>query len=417
MEDLFSGAAEAARQARAPLADRMRPRSLDEIVGQEKLITPGAPLRTVIERDALVSCIFWGPPGSGKTTLAKLVAHLTHARFVELSAVSSGVAEMRMILKAAEEEQKFLRTRTIVFIDEIHRFNKSQQDALLPSVERGLITLIGATTENPSFEVNAALLSRCRVFVLEKLGEEQIKSLLLRALADEERGLGHEHVLLGEGVLDSLVMVADGDARQALNLLELAVRSAAIAADGTITLTREHVAAASERTQVYDKNGEEHYNIISALHKSLRGSDVQAALYWLGRMLEAGEDPLFVARRLIRFASEDVGMADPMALLQATAAYQASHDIGMPECNVILAQAVAYLAKAPKSNALYLAYQAVQEDIQNLPHEPVPFVIRNAPTKLMKNLGYGKGYGYPTSQEGKKIESFLPEKLKGRHYF
>lgn len=409
MRTLFDAASEKRRRLFAPLADRMRPQSFDDVVGQPDLAAAGAVLRTLIEAGEVPSMIFWGPPGCGKTTLAKLIAKVAGMEFIELSAVTSGLADVRQVLKEAEVRLDFQSKRTILFIDEIHRFNKNQQDAFLPWVENGTIILIGATTENPSFEVNAALLSRCRVFVLKKLESDDIRQVILRALADRERGLGAKRLDVPDDVMEELVTVADGDARIALNALELAAKT------GTITL--DNLRAALQRTHVlYDKTGEEHYNIISALHKSLRGSDADAALYWLGRMLEAGEDPLYVARRLVRFASEDIGLADPQALLQAVAGYQAAHFIGMPECNVILAQVVVYLAKAPKSNALYTAYNAVRDDIRRLPNEPVPLHIRNAPTDLMKDLGYGKGYKYNPDFKGPVEQDHLPEKLKGRKY-
>lgn len=406
---LFQHAAEERRRIYAPLADRMRPRQFDDVVGQPDLTAKGAVLRSLIEAGEVPSMIFWGPPGCGKTTLAKLVASVVGMEFVELSAVTSGLTEVRQVLREAEGRLDFQRKRTILFIDEIHRFNKSQQDAFLPWVENGTIILIGATTENPSFEVNAALLSRCRVFVLKKLESEDIRNVILQALKDRERGLGTKNITMPEEVMAELITVADGDARIALNALELTAKA------GNVTL--ESLRAALQRTHVlYDKTGEEHYNIISALHKSMRGSDANAALYWLGRMLEAGDDPLYIARRLIRFASEDIGLADPQALVQAVSAYQAAHFIGMPECNVILAQAVAYLSRAPKSNALYEAYSAVREDIRTLPNEPVPLHIRNAPTKLMKDLDYGKGYIYNPSVEGPVDQEYLPDRLKGRVY-
>ena len=418
MPDLFDHASQQRRSRTAPLADRMRPQTLDEVVGQDRLIGPGMPMRILIESDQVPCMIFWGPPGSGKTTLAKVIATLTKAEFVELSAVMCGVADLRQVVKEAEAREKYHQPRTIVFIDEIHRFNKAQQDALLPHAERGTIVLIGATTENPSFEVIPALLSRCKVFVLEKISEEGMRAIIRRALQDRERGLGALTVDLPEDVLREFVSLADGDARQALNALEMAVRSSRPDVKGAINLTIEHLRDTLQRSHVfYDKTGEEHYNIISALHKSMRGSDANAALYWLGRMLEGGEDPLYVARRLVRFASEDVGMADPQALVQAVAAFQAAHQIGMPECNVILAQAVVYLSLAPKSNALYTAYQSVQYDIRHTPNEPVPLHLRNAPTDLMKDLGYGKGYIYNPSAKGPVEQSYLPEKLKDRKYW
>jgi len=411
MADLFDAAAFKRKERTKPLADRMRPNSLDEVLGQDHLIGPGKPLRTLIEGDQIPSMIFWGPPGSGKTTLARVIATLSKSKFVALSAVMSGVNDIRLAVRAAEADEKYHNTRTILFIDEIHRFNKGQQDALLPFVEDGTVTLIGATTENPSFEVNAALLSRAKVFVLNKIDTKDIVRILHKALVEKERGLGGVYKT-EDGVIESLAAMADGDARQALNALELASRAA------TDTITSELVKQALQRTHLlYDKSGEEHYNIISALHKSLRGSDPDAGLYWLGRMLEAGEDPLYVARRLVRFASEDIGMADPNALVQAVAAYQAAHFLGMPECNVHLAQVVVYMALAPKSNSLYEAYGAVKADIHDAPNEPVPLHIRNAPTKLMKELNYGKGYIYNPSVDGPVDQEYLPEKLKGRRYW
>ncbi|MFA6428908.1 MAG: replication-associated recombination protein A [Patescibacteria group bacterium] len=418
MEDLFSASAQKRRSASAPLADRMRPQTLEDLVGQATLVGPGQPLRLLIERDEVPSMIFWGPPGSGKTTLAKVIATLTKAEFIELSAVMSGVAEIRSVVKEAEAREKYHERRTILFIDEIHRFNKAQQDALLPHVERGTITCIGATTENPSFEVIQALLSRCKVFTISRIDEAGMLTVLRRALEDPVRGLGGKKISAPDAVLREIVTWADGDARQALNALDMAVKSSPEAADGTRMLTVEHLRDALQRSHVfYDKNGEEHYNIISALHKSMRGSDANAALYWLGRMLEGGEDPLYVARRLVRFASEDIGVADPQALVQAMTAYQACHALGMPECNVVLAQAVVYLSQAPKSNALYVAYGAVQADIHDQPNDPVPLHIRNAPTKLMKDLKYGEGYVYPPSAKGPVTQSYLPERLKKRVYW
>ncbi|HVM90479.1 MAG TPA: replication-associated recombination protein A [Verrucomicrobiae bacterium] len=411
MADLFDVANFKRKERTKPLADRMRPNTLDEVLGQDHLIGPGKPLRRLIEGDQIPSMIFWGPPGSGKTTLARVIATLSKSKFIPLSAVMSGVNDIRLAVRQAESDEKYHGIRTILFIDEIHRFNKAQQDALLPFVEDGTVTLIGATTENPSFEVNAALLSRAKVFVLNKIEPGDIERILRKAMQDKERGLGGAFTA-EDGVLESLAVLADGDARQALNALELASRATKKA------ITADIIKEALQRTHLlYDKSGEEHYNIISALHKSLRGSDPNAGLYWLGRMLEAGEDPLYVARRLIRFASEDIGLADPQALVQAVAAYQASHMLGMPECNVHLAQATVYLALAPKSNALYEAYAAVKEDIRDLPNEPVPLHIRNAPTALMKNLGYGKGYKYNPAFEGPVEQEYLPEKLKGRRYW
>lgn len=418
MPDLFDAAAAKRRTGLAPLADRMRPRHFDEFVGQRKLVANGMPLRLLVERDEVPSMIFWGPPGSGKTTLAKLIASMTKAEFIELSAVTSGVSDIRLVVRDAEAREKYHQKRTLLFIDEIHRFNKAQQDALLPHVEHGTVTLIGATTENPSFEVISALLSRCQVFVLDKLETEDTRTIIRAALEDAERGLGKRKIIVGEEVTEALIVMSDGDARHALNALELATKSAPAREDGVIELTIDHLREALQRSHLlYDKKGEEHFNIISALHKSMRGSDANAALYWLGRMVEAGEDPLYVARRLVRFASEDIGMADPQALVQTVAVYQACHFLGMPECNVHLAQAVVYLSEAPKSNALYAAYGQVAQDVRQLPNEPVPLHIRNAPTKLMKNLGYGKGYVYPPDAEGPVDQSYLPEKLCSRVYW
>jgi putative ATPase len=417
MADLFDAAAQKRRDGYKPLADRLRPLDLDGVLGQDHLIAPGKPLRLLIERDEVPSMIFWGPPGSGKTTLAKVIAQMTKSKFVELSAVMSGVSDIRLAVKNAEADEKYQQIRTILFIDEIHRFNKGQQDALLPFVENGTVTMIGATTENPSFEVNAALLSRCKVFVLNKVPQEEIERVLRSAMQDKEKGLSGRFDA-EEGVIESLAAMADGDVRHALNALDFAAKAAMPVADGNSRITIELVKDALQRSHLlYDKGGEEHYNIISALHKSMRGSDPDASLYWLGRMLEAGEDPLYVARRLVRFASEDVGLADPNALTQAVAGYQAAHFLGMPECNVHLAQVAVYLALAPKSNALYEAYGEVREDIRNAPNEPVPLHIRNAPTKLMKELGYGKGYKYNPAFEEPVEQTYLPEKLKGRRYW
>ncbi len=417
MDDLFSEKLKLDLIANAPLADRMRPEVLEEFEGQEELVGPEKILRVLIEKDEVPSMIFWGPPGSGKTTLARIIAKMTKSEFVQLSATSAGLGELRAVISASEERRKFHNRRTILFIDEIHRWNKSQQDALLPYVENGTITLIGATTENPSFEVNSALLSRCRVFILKQLRKENIKKILKRALVDKVRGYGDIDVQVTEKTLDYLSSLANGDARVALNVLECAIKANQKESQKVIQLDKETIREALQKTHLlYDRAGEEHYNIISALHKSMRGSDHDAALYWLGRMLEAGEDPLYIARRLIRFASEDIGLADPNALVQATTAYTACHYIGMPECNVILAQAVVYLAKAPKSNALYRAYSEVQRDIREIENEPVPLHLRNAPTKLMKDLGYGKGYKYNPDYEEPIEQDYLPKKLKGRKY-
>ncbi len=416
-----------------PLASRMRPRTLDEIVGQEHLVGPGRLLRRTIESDKLTSIILWGPPGSGKTTLAEVIAQHTHARFVRLSAVSAGVADLRKVMDEANKLRQFSQQRTILFIDEIHRFNKSQQDAVLPHVERGVVTLIGATTENPSFEVNAALLSRCRVFTLKGLTEEQVQSILRRALTDEKRGLGAMHLAIADDALEAIAVFANGDARTALNVLELAAQGSLQSEQGesgqrtmTLALVEEVM---QHRALLYDKNGEQHFDTISALHKSLRGSDPDASLYWLARMVEAGEDPLYIVRRLIRFASEDVGMADPQALLVCVAAQQAVHFVGLPEANLALAQAVVHLATAPKSNALYEAYSRVQADVQQTQNDPIPLQIRNAPTSLMKDLGYGKDYKYahdyykdmqiddPDRPPPMKVQEYLPERLQDRHYY
>ena len=418
MDSLFPDQAPAARQTKAPLAERMRPRTFDEFVGQEALLAPGKPLREAIERDLLQSIILWGPPGTGKTTLARIIADTTKARFVSFSAVLAGIKEIREVMAEAERLRKTGGRRTIVFIDEIHRFNKAQQDAFLPRVEAGDIVLIGATTENPSFEVNAALLSRSKVFVLRALTADEIAGILHRALADAERGLAAELVTLDDDAVHAIAMYANGDARSALNLLELSVASAPEAGSGRRVDVARVEQAIQRRALLYDKSGEEHYNLISALHKSMRNSDPDAAVYWLARMLEAGEDPLYLARRLVRFASEDVGNADPQALTVTVAAKDAVHFMGMPEGNTALAQAAIYLSTAPKSNAVYEAYNRAAEDAGKDVAEPVPLHLRNAPTRLMKELEYGKGYKYAHNEADAVADmSCLPPALEGRKYY
>jgi putative ATPase len=401
----------------------MRPRTLDVFIGQEEILAPGRPLREAIERDLLQSIILWGPPGTGKTTLARIIADLTQARFVAFSAVLAGIKEIREVMAAAERTRREMGRRTIVFIDEIHRFNKAQQDAFLPRVEAGDIVLIGATTENPSFEVNAALLSRSRVFVLRALTQDEIAGLLRRALDDPQQGLGALNVQMAEGVVEAIARFANGDARTALNLLELAVSGAPASASPAGGEVRQVdlplvEQAMQRRTLLYDKSGEEHYNLISALHKSMRNSDPDAAVYWLARMVESGEDPLYIARRLVRFASEDIGNADPQALAIAVAAKDAVHFIGMPEGNTALAQAVIYLATSPKSNAIYRAYLQAAEDAMRDVAEPVPLHLRNAPTPLMKQLDYGKHYQYAHDEPDAVTDmECLPPSLQGRHYY
>lgn len=403
--------------ASQPLAARLRPRDLDEFVGQKHLLGPGKVLSKLIESDRVSSMIFWGPPGVGKTTLAQIIAGRTKANFMTFSAVTSGIKEIKTVMQQADRFTRF-GEKTIVFIDEIHRFNKAQQDAFLPFVEKGSITLIGATTENPSFEVNGALLSRCKVFVLQPLTEEDIEALLRRALTDP-RGFGATPVRIAPELVRALARFANGDARNALTTLEMVVLNGEADEDGGVTVNEETIAqCTSRKSLLYDKDGEEHYNIISALHKSMRNSDPDAAVYWLARMLEAGEDPLYVARRVVRFASEDVGLADPKALELAVAAYQACHFIGMPECSVNLTQAVVYLSLAPKSNAMETAYLDARRDAISQQAEPVPLHIRNAPTTLMKEVGYGKGYRYAHDYE-EKITTMqcLPDALADREYY
>jgi putative ATPase len=394
----------------------MRPRSLDEFLGQEHLLGPGKPLRVQIERDDASSMIFWGPPGVGKTTLAKIIAETTQATFIEFSAVLAGIKEIKQVMADAEKAASW-GTRTILFIDEIHRFNRAQQDAFLPWVERGSIRLIGATTENPSFEINSALLSRCRVYTLQQLTDSQIVTLLQRALSDSERGLGARHLTAAEGAIELLAGYASGDARNGLNALEVAAKLAA--SEKTSVITREIATEAlQQRVLMYDKGGEEHYNLISALHKSVRNSDPDASLYWLGRMMKAGEDPLYIARRVVRMAVEDIGLAAPEALNLCLSARDMVDFLGSPEGDLALAEAVVYLALAPKSNAVYTAYGAVMADIENIRQEPVPLHLRNAPTKLMKELDYGKGYEYAHEVEGKVADmECLPESLRGRRYY
>ena len=402
-----------------PLAAMMRPRNFAEFVGQEHLVGEGRVLRKCIESDRLPSMILWGPPGSGKTTLAFVIASVTRSYFSSLSAVSAGVADLRRVVDEARRRLKFSSQRTVLFIDEIHRFNKAQQDAVLPFVENGVVTLIGATTENPSFEVVSALLSRCRVFTLNSLTDEEICSIVQTAVEDEERGLGNLKVRISEEALKHLVNMSNGDARIALNTLEMAAQASAPDADGYRKLELTTIEEALQhRALLYDKGGDQHYDLISALHKSLRGSDPDAALYWLGRMLEAGEDPLYIVRRLIRFASEDVGMADPRALMVAVAAQQAVHFVGMPEGNLALAEAVTYLATAPKSNSLYTAYSSVQRDVERSRNDPVPLHLRNPVTGLMRNLGYGKDYKYAHDYSGHFVEQQnLPDSLQGKRYY
>lgn len=403
--------------AAQPLAARLRPTCLEDYVGQQHLLGEGKVLRRLIEADQITSMIFWGPPGVGKTTLARIIAQRTRSEFIDFSAVTSGIKEIRRVMEQAETNRRF-GGRTILFVDEIHRFNKAQQDAFLPFVEKGSILLIGATTENPSFEINGALLSRCKVFVLQPLGQEDLVALLRRALTDP-RGFGGQEIQIAEDMLESIASFANGDARAALSTLEMVLLNGETDSDGTVSVTWETIGqCTAKKSLLYDKKGEEHYNLISALHKSMRNSDPDAAVYWLARMLEAGEDPLYVARRVVRFASEDIGLADPRALEQAVAAYQACHFLGMPECTVHLTQAVVYLSLVPKSNALYTAYETAKKDAQEQLAEPVPLVIRNGVTKLMGELGYGKGYQYAHSTADKLTTmQCLPDSLLGRTYY
>lgn len=399
-----------------PLASRVRPEDLDGFVGQEHLLGEGKLLRQLIEQDRIPSMIFWGPPGVGKTTLAGIIAHRTNARFINFSAVTSGIKEIKEVMAQAEQSRR-VGAKTVVFVDEIHRFNKAQQDAFLPYVEKGSIILIGATTENPSFEINSALLSRCRVFVLQALTTDDLVKLLKRTLA-HGNGFGYLNVHITDDMIRMIAEFANGDARTSLNVLEMAVNNGTIGPDGTTVTMETLKQCIGTKSLLYDKKGEEHYNLISALHKSMRNSDPDAAVYWLARMLEAGEDPLYVARRVVRFASEDIGMADSHAMPLAVAAYQACHFIGMPECNVILSHAVIYMAMAPKSNAADAAYLRAKEDAVGMLAEPVPLVIRNAPTKLMEELNYGKGYVYAHNTEEKMARmQCLPDSLAGKEYY
>lgn len=417
--NMFDSQREAVLQSQAPLATRMRPRSLAEFVGQEHIVGEGRLVRRAIANDQLFSMILWGPPGSGKTTLARIIASTTNAHFEQVSAVTAGVADLRRVIKEAQDRLGMFQERTILFIDEIHRFNKGQQDAVLPYVEDGTIILIGATTENPSFEVNSALLSRARVFTLEALTDEQIGQLIDRALEDQERGLGKLNVMLAADARGYLLNMTNGDARTALNALENAAQSKPAALGDKRLITVEDIRdALQSRATRYDKHGELHYNAISALHKSVRDSDPDAALYWLGRMLEGGEDPLYIARRVVRMAIEDIGLADPQALPLTIAAQQAVHFLGQPEGDLALAQAVVYLSQAPKSNAVYTAYGAAIKDVQQTRNEPVPLHLRNAPTGLMQRMGYGRGYEYAHDlPEGRSDQAHLPPSLQGRIYY
>lgn len=405
------------RETTSPLASRIRPDTLDGFVGQKHLIGEGKVLRNLIEKDQVTSMIFWGPPGVGKTTLARIIAGKTRSSFIDFSAVTSGIKEIKTVMEQAEKNRS-MGIRTILFVDEIHRFNKAQQDAFLPYVEKGSIILIGATTENPSFEINSALLSRCKVFVLKALTAEELAELLA-AVVKSPKGFGNQHVQISKEQLFFIAKFANGDARTALNTLEMAVLNGELDRSGTLSVTNQVLEqCTNKKSLLYDKKGEEHYNLISALHKSMRNSDPDAAVYWLARMLEAGEDPLYVARRLIRFASEDIGIADPQALTQVVAAYQACHFIGMPECTLNLTQAVVYMAMAPKSNSIYRAYEEAKEDAGTMMAEPVPLQIRNAPTRLMADLHYGEGYVYAHETKDKiAAMDCLPASLKGREYY
>lgn len=417
--DLFEKRYRDSLAREAPLAARMRPRSLEEFVGQEHIIGRGRVLRKAIETGQLPSIILWGPPGSGKTTLAFIIANTTHSHFSPVSAVSAGVGDLRKIIEEARERRRLYQQKTLLFIDEIHRFNKGQQDAILPYVEDGTVTLIGATTENPSFEVNSPLLSRSRVFTLKPLTNEEIRTIILRALQDKERGLGEMNVELDEKALQHLSIMSGNDARTALNALEMAALVTQPEADGRRRISLETVEDAFQhRALIYDKAGEQHYDLISALHKCMRDSDPDATLYWLGRMIEAGEDPLYIIRRIIRFATEDIGLADPQALVVAMAAQQAVHFVGLPEGNLALAEAAVYMATAPKSNSLYTGYSRVQGEIRRGTNEPVPLHLRNAVTNLMKDLGYGKGYKYAHNFQGHYVEQqHLPDSLKGKRFY
>jgi putative ATPase len=417
--DLFEHKAQELISKEAPLAARMRPRTLEEFVGQEHIIGQGRVLRKAIESGQLPSIILWGPPGSGKTTLSFIISNTTNSHFSPVSAVSAGVADLRKIIEEAKERRKLYQRKTILFIDEIHRFNKGQQDAILPYVEDGTVTLIGATTENPSFEVNTPLLSRSRVFVLKPLNEKEIRTIINRAITDKERGFGNINVDIPEEAIEHLIMMSGSDARTALNALEMAVLVTSPDKDGKRNITLEIIEDAFQhRSLQYDRAGEQHYDIISALHKCMRDSDPDATLYWLGRMIESGEDPLYIARRIVRFASEDIGLADPQALVVAMAAQQAVHFIGLPEGNLALAEAAVYMATAPKSNSLYTGYSAVQKEIRNGANEAVPLHLRNAVTGLMKDIGYGKGYKYAHDYNGHVVDQeHLPDSLKGQVFY